>query len=243
MAKLSILAPLIYIAVLVGALAVFSSLYRKRKAIKAASLEPWFGPHNSRDIYMNLLHLEASPRVPDSILKAALLRRAIEDIQRIFAIRQAKGALQQLLTRGSIGDELWTRFTAAEAEMEAVNPPSPTNPYRPPKRKKQALKNLQEIRDVVIEANAFKEGWGQIIFQQANEMANAQRIHDRANEIPAQAAAERAWWDKKRERTSRELLGEGNSDEDGVLVEQPSPVKAGSASSGSPPGSPSAGKE
>ena len=34
MVKLSIIAPLVYIAVLVGTLAVFSSLYRKRKASK-----------------------------------------------------------------------------------------------------------------------------------------------------------------------------------------------------------------
>ena len=38
MAKLSILAPLIYIAVLVGSLAVFSSLYRKRKASRSFNL-------------------------------------------------------------------------------------------------------------------------------------------------------------------------------------------------------------
>lgn len=50
-------------------------------------------------------------------------------------------------------------------------------------------------------------------------MANAQRIRDRTDEVVAQAAAERAWWDEKRKRSERELLGESNSDEDGVLVE------------------------
>jgi len=88
---------------------------------KAASLEPWFGPHYSRDIYLTLLHQE-NPKVPDSILKAALIRRATEDIRRIVTIKQAKGSLQQLLQRGSIGDDLWTRFTVAEAEIEEVCP-------------------------------------------------------------------------------------------------------------------------
>lgn len=50
-------------------------------------------------------------------------------------------------------------------------------------------------------------------------MANAQRIRERTDEVVEQAAAERAWWDEKRKRSERELLGESNSDEDGVLVE------------------------
>lgn len=72
---------------------------------------------------------------------------------------------------------------------------------------------------MVLEANAFKEGWGNTIFQTANEMANAQRIRDRTDEVVEQAAAERAWWDEKRKRSERELLGGSTSDEDGVLVE------------------------
>ncbi|KAH0608875.1 uncharacterized protein LAJ45_07646 [Morchella importuna] len=191
---ISLIAPLVYITVLVGTLAVFSSLYRKRKANKAASLKPWFGPHYARDVYLTLLHQE-NTKVPDTILKAALLRRATEDIRRIIALRQAKGSLQQLLQKGSISDDLWTRFTVAEAEIE------------------------EELRDVVLEANAFKEGWGNTIFQTANEMANAQRIRDRTDEVTKQAEAERKWWDEKRKRAQRELLGEVNSDEDGVLVE------------------------
>ncbi|RPB00874.1 hypothetical protein L873DRAFT_748496 [Choiromyces venosus 120613-1] len=194
MVKLSIIAPLVYIAVLVGTLAVFSSLYRKRKANKAASLEPWFGPHYSRDIYLTLLHQE-NPKVPDSILKAALVRRATEDLRRIVTLRQAKGSLQQLLQKGSIGDDLWTRFTVAEAEID------------------------EELKDIAMEANGFSSEWAASIFQSANEIVQAERIRERAAEVAEQAAAERAWWNEKRERASRELLGENNSDEDGVLVE------------------------
>jgi len=57
-------------------------------------------------------------KVPDSVLKAALLRRAVEDIQRIVQLRTSKPALQALLQRGSVGDELWQRFQRAEKEME-----------------------------------------------------------------------------------------------------------------------------
>jgi len=191
--------------VLVGSLAVFSSLYRKRKAYKAASLEPWFPAHTSRDLYLTLLHMETEPKIPDSLLKAALLNRATEDIERVMTIRSAKSSLSQLLQKGSVGDDLWTRFCRAEKEIE------------------------EELRDVVMEASAFKPEWGNSIFQTANEIAQNQRVRDRAAEVAVRAASERAWWDEKRERTTKELLAESTSDEDAVLVEQPGSVNATAA--------------
>ena len=123
--------PVAYLTILIGSLATFSHLYRKRKATRSASLEPWFPPHLQRNIYLSLLHLDpADPsstpadsekslsKVPDSIIKAALLRRAVEDIHRIIQIRNAKPALQTLLQRGSVGEDLWQRFQRAEKEIE-----------------------------------------------------------------------------------------------------------------------------
>lgn len=117
---ISLALPLLYLSILVGSLATFSSLYRKRKAAKAASLAPWFDEHLTRDIYFSLLHYESddSTKVPDSVLKAALLRRATEDIHRIIAVRNAKQALATLVQRGSVGDDLWQRHLRAEKEME-----------------------------------------------------------------------------------------------------------------------------
>lgn len=128
---IGLLIPLAYLSILIGSLATFSSLYRKRKAANCASLEPWFPPHLQRNIYLSLLHLDpADPsstpddadksisKIPDTIIKAALLRRAVEDIHRIIQIRNAKPALQTLLQRGSVGDDLWQRFQRAEKEIE-----------------------------------------------------------------------------------------------------------------------------
>jgi hypothetical protein len=109
--------PLAYLFILVGSLYTFSTIYRKRKIQRAASLEPWFPPHLQRNVYLSLLHQE-DPKVPDSILKAALLRRATEDISRIIQVRSQKQALQVLLQRGSVGDDLWQRFQRAEKEIE-----------------------------------------------------------------------------------------------------------------------------
>jgi translocation protein SEC66 len=90
---------------------------------KQASLEPWFKDHLTRDVYLSLLHLE-SPEgqkahpVPDSVLKAALLRRATEDVARIFAIRAAKPPLGGLVQGGHVGDDLWQSCLRAEKEIE-----------------------------------------------------------------------------------------------------------------------------
>lgn len=89
-----------------------------------ANLAPWFGPHLQRNVYLSLLHLtpedgsEKGPKIPDSVLRAALLRRAVEDIRRLIQIKSAKQACSSLLQRGSVGDDLWQRFQRAEKEME-----------------------------------------------------------------------------------------------------------------------------
>ena len=136
--------PFTYLGLLVGSLATFASLYRKRKAggcplrhvqniyveslrghSKVNIIRAMVRSHVQRNIYLSLLHLEPQPgqdkatSVPDSILKAALLQRAAEDIRRILALRGAKQPLSQLLQRGSVGDDLWQRFLRAEKEMEA----------------------------------------------------------------------------------------------------------------------------
>ena len=149
---LGLAVPFAYLSILIGSLATFSSLYRKRQAgqyyslhratiedegdyyslnrglingkAKSTSLEPWFGPHLQRDIYLSLLHTEPepgqekTPSIPDSVLKAALLQRAVEDIRRILALRGAKPALNTLLQKGSVGDELWQRLVREEKDLE-----------------------------------------------------------------------------------------------------------------------------
>ncbi|KAJ5355811.1 Sec62/63 complex subunit Sec66 [Penicillium concentricum] len=191
---LSLAVPIAYLGILLGSLATFSSLYRKRKSHKAASLEPWFPAHLQRDIYFSLLHLEPStttanekvPAIPDSIFKASLLRRAAEDIRRIMALRSQKQALTTLVQRGSVGDDLWQRFQRAEKEME------------------------DEVKDVVSEANAYVPGWGQTIFQSANEMMNNDIYRKRMDDQQKKLEEERQWWSKKKTSIQEEFMKELN---------------------------------
>lgn len=206
--------PFAYLLVLGGALMTFSTIYRKRKAAESANLAPWFGPNLQRNVYLSLLHMdpedgkEKSPRVPESVFKAALLRRAVEDIDRLIQIKSAKQACSSLLLRGSVGDDLWQRFQRAEKEME------------------------EELRDVVTEANALAPNWGPTIFQSAHEIAANTKLRERLNEIEAQKNAEKQWWEKRRGQISSEFMKElddtvkgGVSEEDAVLVDTPSKSK------------------
>lgn len=125
---------------------------------------PWFPQHKSRDIYISLLSMDPIP--PRQLLIAALLRRAMDDVRLIWSIRDAKAALNTLLQRGQIGDELWERFLTAEKELEA------------------------EIVEVVGEANTFQEGYGNQIFGIASEMVSHERWKEVYTKIPAERAAE-----------------------------------------------------
>ncbi|KAE8144269.1 Pre protein translocase subunit Sec66-domain-containing protein [Aspergillus avenaceus] len=205
---LSLAVPFAYLGVLIGSLATFSSLYRKRKAQKAYSLEPWFPSHLQRDIYFSLLHTDPPATsskekkaiaVPESVLKAALLRRAEEDIRRVLALRSQKQALAVLLQRGSVGDDLWQRFQRAEREME------------------------DEVRDVVTEANAYAQGWGQTIFQSANEMMNNTLFRERIAEQQDKLEEERKWWDQRKSSIKEGFLKELDA-EDPAPKAEPTPA-------------------
>lgn len=47
-------------------------------------------------------------------------------------------------------------------------------------------------------ANALQANWGTTIFQSANEIAANTTFRKRLDEIQAQTAAEKEWWDKRR---------------------------------------------
>ncbi|KAJ2905052.1 pre translocase subunit sec66 protein [Zalerion maritima] len=197
--------PLAYAVVLATSLYTFSTVYRKRKAARAANLAPWFPTHLQRNVYLSLLHLEPQekqPKVPNSVLRAALLRRAVEDIHRIIKIRTAKQACSTLLQRGSVGDDLWQRFQRAEKDME------------------------EELRDVVMEANALGSNWGQIIFQSAHEIASNTTLRQRLEEIQAQTDAEKAWWEGQRAAIEKELLAGSDNDNTVSKGKSPAPKSA-----------------
>ncbi|KAI0780818.1 Pre protein translocase subunit Sec66-domain-containing protein [Trametes elegans] len=163
----SVLIPVLYVFIVFGSLLAFSYLYRRRNARKV--YEPYFPPHHERDVYFSLMQM-SDPPAPESLLKAALVRRAMTDVTRIIRLREDKPALQNLLQKGSIGDDLWNSLLAAEKEMEA------------------------EILEVAAEANAYVEGWGSVIFQTATEMMHNEKMRSLVEQISSiRAEAERKY--------------------------------------------------
>ena len=125
-------------------------------------IEPYYPRHHERDTYVTLLQ-RTGPPASDALLKAALVQRSIAEVQRILRIREDKPALQNLLQKGSIGDNLWNNLLAAEKEPEV------------------------EIVEVHAEANTFVEGWGQVLFQTASEMLANEKTREIVEQIPERA--------------------------------------------------------
>lgn len=239
---ISLLIPITYLSILIGSMATFSYLYRRRQTLKKLRLAPYFPPHTARNVYLSLLHLPDTspekPKVPESVLRAALLSRACTDVQRILTVRSRKPALSTLLQRGVVGDEIWQRLLRAEQELEA------------------------ELKDVVAEANALAPGWGQTIFQSASEMVQNHILKEKLAVHREGIEEEKKAWADKKEGIRKELMGEepekteeptveapavpaaapqtpekarpktGSSDEEGVMVETPDTA----ASHGAPGG-------
>ncbi|KAL1915378.1 uncharacterized protein VTP21DRAFT_6836 [Calcarisporiella thermophila] len=164
----------IYVTGWLVAMGTFSYFWRRKgKSFKA---EPWFGQHHERNEYITLLSKDA----PDNHLKAALLRRATEDLRRVLRLREDKQALSQLLRNGAVGDDLWAQVLATEQEMN------------------------QELQEVVEEANALHEGWGEMIFQHANEIVQHERVKALQQESAELLAREERESKTREERDKRD---------------------------------------
>ncbi|KAI0065431.1 hypothetical protein BV25DRAFT_1913484 [Artomyces pyxidatus] len=196
----SVLVPVLYVVIVFGGLFLFGRLYRKRLASK--EFEPYFPRHHERDVYVSLLQ-RSDPPAPDYLLKAALVRRAIADVNRILRIREDKPALQNLLQKGSIGDDLWNSLLAAEKELEA------------------------EIMEVHAEANSFVEGWGQVIFQTASEMLANEKTRAVFEQIPQERARNESKFPKKQLGvTPKPISAVPSSGKPGSPAPAPAPLPA-----------------
>ncbi|KAG0232605.1 translocation protein S66 [Mortierella sp. GBA43] len=147
----------IYIGGWILSMRIFGFFWRRRNlAINDA--ESWFGEHVPRDQYIALLQ-QSEPEATETQLMAALLRRAMEDVTRVLAMREDKPALVSLIKQGTVGDDILNQFALAEKEMES------------------------EIMAVIAEANTFKEGWGNTILNSASEMLAHERTKKLQQEL------------------------------------------------------------
>ncbi|KAJ3494157.1 hypothetical protein NLG97_g4263 [Lecanicillium saksenae] len=63
-------------------------------------------------------------------------------------------------------------------------------------------------------ANAYAPNWGPTIFQSAHEIASNTKLRESLAEIEAQAASEKAWWEKRRGQIQTEFIKELDQEEE-----------------------------
>ena len=121
----------------------------KTRWLDVKVMEPWFPENDAKEQYIALLNTD--PPVAEHHLQSALLRRAMEGVRRVLAVQQEKPALLQLLKTGHVGDDVWHEFQAAEQET------------------------MQELQDIALEANTFKDNWSKTIFTTASQMLESDK--------------------------------------------------------------------
>ncbi|EPX74233.1 ER protein translocation subcomplex subunit Sec66 [Schizosaccharomyces octosporus yFS286] len=156
---ISIYAPLVYVAVLISAMYGVSVFVRKSRTIPNEFVsEEWFGKNSARSYFFRLL--EQNPPVPDTVIKAGLVLRATEALRQLMRLKSSRMALNVLLNRGGVGDDLVRKFSRLEKETEL------------------------ELMDIAKTANSLQPGWNQFIFQTCNEIIENEKILEHIDQIP-----------------------------------------------------------
>lgn len=159
--KMSVLTPLIYVAVMLSAFTAFSILYRRHRLHKLVSVEPIFGKNHLLELYEILREkyqdklLAKDKRPPEKVVKAALLRRAVEAIRRSLKLKENEPVFTKLYQDGLIGDDVFKQF-----ELQ------------------QKVQQL-ELKDIVEECQLFHKEWPQLFFPVVQEICYNEALRRR----------------------------------------------------------------
>ncbi|ODV97601.1 hypothetical protein PACTADRAFT_37503 [Pachysolen tannophilus NRRL Y-2460] len=153
--RISIYTPIIYFSVLIAILISFSIFYRRRKFNKLTRTKSIFPENLSKELYIQLKNSQPKPN--EKVLKAALIRRGSEAFKRMFKIKESEVYINTLYQKGAIGDECFESFGID-----------------------QKLNEL-EFKEIAIEAETIKKGWGQVFFQVCQEVTFNEALRRRLN--------------------------------------------------------------
>lgn len=161
--RVSIYTPLIYVGVLLSAFAIFRVLYRRNKISKLAKVEPLFGENHLLTLYMFLKDQYTNPdasndqKPHEKVMKAALLRRAVEAIRRSLKLKENEPVFTKLYQDGLIGDEVFQNFSL-QAKFQEL-----------------------ELKEIVADVEQFKQGWSATFFPVAQEICFNEALRRRLN--------------------------------------------------------------
>lgn len=161
--RISVLTPLIYVGVMLSAFIAFSVLYRRHRLRKMIGVEPIFGHNYPLELYIILKEkyynklLPRDERPPEKVVKAALLRRAVEAIRRSLKLKENEPVFNKLYQDGLIGDDMFKQFDL--------------------QNKIQQL----ELKEIVDECQQFSKEWPGLFFPVAQEICYNEALRRRLN--------------------------------------------------------------
>lgn len=150
--KVSIVTPLIYLGIMISAFLIFSVVYRRRRVQKLTKVEPIFGDNLPATLYGFLKQQYVDPNLSkenkphEKVMKAALLRRAVEAIRRSLKLKENEAIFNKLYQDGLIGDEVFQQY-AIQTKLQEL-----------------------ELKEIVEETNVYKKNWAQTFFPVAQEI-------------------------------------------------------------------------
>lgn len=177
--KISVFTPLIYVAIILTTFVIFSKVYRQRSLKRLSRTKPFFPENAQKQIYLELK--ENDPKANDKVLKAALFRWASESIRRTLKLKECEPFMTKMYQAGSIGDDLWTRFTLA-----------------------QKLEEL-EIQEIIQEVELIKANWSAKFFPLLQEITFNEAIKRRVLAIDLLKETQLEQWGVDLEAVQKKL--------------------------------------
>ncbi|CCK68025.1 Sec63 complex subunit SEC66 KNAG_0A03420 [Huiozyma naganishii CBS 8797] len=152
----SVYTPFVYGAVLLVSLVFFARWYRGEQIKQLQELGSIFDEHDARDLYYEL---QATEKVHEKVLKAALLNRGAESVRRSFKMKELAPQVESLYKSGSVGEEYWKRF---QTELKLIE---------------------LEFKECLMEAEQLQPGWAQLYVALCQEICFNQAMQRRYHSI------------------------------------------------------------
>ncbi|CAI5759400.1 unnamed protein product [Candida verbasci] len=176
---ISIITPLIYVGVTLSLFILFSIIYRRKRVENLSHMQPIFKTNYNSEIYNELKAKNDDPsikkenKVHEKVLKAALLRKAVESIRRSMKLKEFESSFNKLYQLGLIGDDFYKQY-----EIQI---------------KYQEL----EIKEIVQEVESYKKGWVQTFFPLAQEICFNEALRRRLKATDERSEVLTELWDLK----------------------------------------------
>lgn len=185
--KISVFTPLIYVGVVLSIFITFSIIYRKRRLQSLTKVEPLFKENYTAVLYQHLKDQYTNKDLPkdqrphEKVMKAALLRRAVEAIRRSMKLKENEPVFNKLYQNGLIGDDIFKQYQIQIKFQEL------------------------ELKDIVTECETYKKGWVQTFFPLAQEICFNEALRRRLKALDDRAETFSQLWETYADKSEKSL--------------------------------------